>query len=80
MTNLTLANKEFNNILQRRGMTSYQMNKDISDSWSRCITEGLNPFKDPKQSVISSTELKQVKEQNEPLRKIVIPELSLIHI
>ena len=79
MTNLTLANKEFNNILQRRGMTSYQMNKDISDSWSRCITEGLNPFKDPKQSVISSTELKQVKEQNEPLRKIVIPEIELLY-
>ena len=79
MTNLTLANKEFNNIIQRRGMTSYQMNKDISDSWSRCITEGLNPFKDPKQSVISLTELKQVKEQNESLRKIIIPEIELLY-
>ena len=78
MTSLTLANKEYNNILQKRGMTSYQMNKDISDSWSRCIAEGLNPFKNPKHSIISSSELKQIKEQNESLRKIVIPEIELL--
>ena len=79
MTNLTSANKEYNNILKKREMTSYQMSKDISDSWSRCITEGLNPFKNPKQSVISSTELNQVKEQNESLRKIIIPEIELLY-
>ena len=73
MTNLTSVNKEYINILKKREMTSYQMSKDISDSWSRCIAEGLNPFKNPKQSVISSSELRQVKEQNESLRKIVIP-------
>jgi transcriptional regulator of acetoin/glycerol metabolism len=79
MTNLTMAKKEYNDILKKRGMTSYQMNEDISDSWSRCIGAGLNPFKNPKQSVISSTELKQIKEQNESLRKIVIPEIELLY-
>ena len=79
MTNLSLANKEYNNILKKREMTSYQMSKDISKSWSRCIAEGLNPFKSPKQSVISSTELKQIKEQNESLRKIIIPEIELLY-
>ena len=78
MTNLILANKEYKNILKKRAMTSYQMSKDISESWSRCIAEGLNPFKKPKQSVISSTELKQVKEQNEALRKIIVPEIELL--
>ena len=79
MTNLALVKKEYDNILKKRGMTSYQMSKDISDSWSRCIAEGLNPFKSPKQSVISSTELRQVKEQNETLRKIIIPEIELLY-
>ena len=45
---------------------SYEMGQgEISDSWSRCIAEGLNPFKDPKQSVVSSIELKEIKEKNE---------------
>ena len=79
MTNLTWVNKEYNNILKKRGMLSYKMSLDISDSWSRCITEGLNPFKDPKQSVISSIELNQIKEKNESLRKIVIPEIELLY-
>mgnify|MGYP007000452656 len=57
MVNLTSANKEYNNILKKRGMLSHQMNVDISDSWSRCIAAGLNPFKNPKQSIISSSEL-----------------------
>ena len=79
MTNLTSVNKEYNNILKKRGMLSYKMGFDISDSWSRCIIEGLNPFKDPKQSVISSIELNQIKEKNESLRKIVIPEIELLY-
>ena len=79
MINLTSTNKEFNNILKKRGMLSHQMNVDISDSWSRCITKGLNPFKNPKQSIISSSELNQIKEQNESLRKIVIPEIELLY-
>ena len=79
MINLTSTNKEYYDILKKRGMISHQMNVDISDSWSRCITEGLNPFKNPKQSIISSSELNQIKEQNESLRKIVIPEIELLY-
>ena len=60
-------------------MLSYEMEKEISDSWSRCIAEGLNPFQDPKQSVISSIELNKIKEKNETLRKIVLPELELLY-
>ena len=60
MRNLSSKNTEFKKILKKRGMLSYAMGKEISDSWSRCIAEGLDPFKDPKQSVISSIELKAV--------------------
>jgi transcriptional regulator of acetoin/glycerol metabolism len=45
----------------------------------RCISTGLDPFKDPKQSLVSSVELKQIKEKNEALRKIVIPEIELLY-
>ena len=79
MENLSSQKKEFKNILKKRGMMSYEMGKEISDSWSRCITEGLNPFEDPKQSVVSSIELKEIKEKNESLRKIVLPELELLY-
>ena len=79
MGNLSSKSIEFKNILKKRGMMSYEMDKEISDSWSRCIAEGLDPFKDPKQSVISSVELKEIKEKNEALRKIVLPELELLY-
>ena len=77
MENLSSQKKEFKNILKKRGMMSYEMGKEISDSWSRCIAKGLDPFKDPKQSVVSSIQLKEIKEKNEALRKIVLPELEL---
>ncbi len=79
MSNLSAINNEFKNILKKRGMMSYKMGKDISDSWSRCITKGLNPFKDPRQSIISSIELNEIKEKNKALRKIVLPELELLY-
>ena len=37
MGNLSSTSKEFKNILKKRGMMSYEMDKEISDSWSRCI-------------------------------------------
>ena len=79
MSNLSAINNEFKNILKKRGMMSYKMGKDISDSWSRCIAKGLNPFKDPRQSIISSIELNEIKEKNKALRKIVLPELELLY-
>ena len=79
MTNLTLAKNELKNILRKREMTSYDMGRDISDSWARCINEGLDPFKGPDHSVISSIELKEIKEKNESLRKIILPELELLY-
>ncbi|WP_440633109.1 GAF domain-containing protein [Candidatus Pelagibacter sp. HIMB1485] len=60
-------------------MSSYEMGKDINESWLRCISEGLDPFNDPKQSVISSIELNEIKEQNEAVRRIIIPELELLY-
>ena len=79
MQNLNSANKEFKSILKKRGMLSNKMGDEISESWLRCISTGLDPFKDPKQSLISSIELKQIKEKNEALRKIVIPEIELLY-
>jgi hypothetical protein len=54
MQNLNSANKEFKSILKKRGMTSNKMGDEISESWLRCISTSLDPFKDPKQSLISS--------------------------
>ena len=79
MQNLNSANKEFKSILKKRGMLSNKMGDEISESWLRCISTGIDPFKDPKQSLISSIELKQIKEKNEALRKIVIPEIELLY-
>ena len=79
MQNLNSANKEFKSILKKRGMLSNKMRDEISESWLRCISTGLDPFKNPKQSLISSIELKQIKEKNEALRKIVIPEIELLY-
>ena len=79
MSNLSHSNNELKNILQKRGMSSYEMGKDINESWLRCISGGLDPFNDPKQSVISSIELKEIKERNESIRRIIIPELELLY-
>ena len=69
MGNLSSLKKEFKDILKKRGMMSYEMGKEISDSWSRCIAEGLNPFQDPKQSVVSSIELKEIKNNETKFEK-----------
>ena len=79
MSNLSHSNNELKNILHKRNMSSYEMGKDINESWLRCISEGLDPFNDPKQSVISSIELKEIKERNETIRRIIIPELELLY-
>jgi len=79
MGNLISTDREFKNILKKRGMLSYEMGREISDSWSRCISEGLDPFQNPKHSVISSIELNEIKEKNEALRKIILPEIELLY-
>tara|TARA_B100000902_G_scaffold376867_1_gene408499 strand:+ start:170 stop:1258 length:1089 start_codon:yes stop_codon:yes gene_type:complete len=79
MHELNSVNNKFKSILLKRDMLPNKMGDDISESWLRCISSGLDPFKDPKQSVISSNELKQIKEENEALRKIIIPEIELLY-
>ena len=63
MNNLALIDKEFKSILKKRGMQSNVMGSEISDSWARCISNGLDPFKGPKKSVISSQELGPIREK-----------------
>jgi len=79
MNRLASTDKEFKSILEKRGMLSNKMGSEISDSWGRCILNGLDPFEGPKKSVISSQELDQIREEKEDLRKIVIPELELLY-
>ena len=79
MQELSSVNKEFKSILKKREMLTNKMGNDISESWLRCISTGLDPFNDPKQSLISSNELNQIKEKNEDLRKIIIPEIELLY-
>jgi len=79
MAVLAPRSKEIKNILKKRGMLSQRMASEISESWYRCLSNGLDPFQDPKQSVISSIELKKIKEKNESIRKLIIPELELLY-
>ena len=79
MNNLALIDKEYKSILEKRGMLANDMGSEISDSWARCISNGLDPFKGPKKSVISSQQLDQIREEKKDLRKIVIPELELLY-
>ena len=60
-------------------MHSNEMGSEISESWARCISNGLDPFKGPKKSVISSQQLDQIREEKKDLRKIVVPELELLY-
>ena len=79
MNNLTPIDKEFKSILEKRGMLLNDMGSEISESWTRCITNGLDPFKGPKKSIVSSQQLGQIRDEKEDLRKIVIPELELLY-
>jgi len=79
MNNFALVDKEFKTILKKRGLLSNEMSAEISDSWARCISNGLDPFKGPKKSVVSNQELEEIREKKEDLRKIVIPELELLY-
>ena len=45
MLNLTSVEKEFSDLSKRRGFLPSLIDKDISDSWKRCISTGLDPLK-----------------------------------
>ena len=57
MPNLTSVEKEFSNLTKKRGFLSSSIDKDIADSWKRCISTGLDPLKKPKRMILSSKEL-----------------------
>jgi len=71
MNNLNSANKEFKKILKKRNMLSDAMGDDISESWIRCISTGLNPFKDPKQSLYLQLNLNKLKKKMKRLEKLL---------
>ena len=73
------VNNEIKFILKKRDMLSEKMSDEISDSWARCVSSGLNPFSNPKKIVISPQELKEARQKKEALRKIIIPELELLY-
>ena len=73
------VNNEIKFILKKRDMLSEKMSDEVSDSWARCVSSGLNPFSNPKKIVISSQELKEARQKKEALRRIIIPELELLY-
>ena len=79
MSNLKSVEKEFLNLSKKRGLSSDFISKEISDSWKRCISNGLNPQKDPKKTILTSRELHELKEKNEFVRELVKPELELLY-
>ena len=79
MPNLTSVEKEFSNLTKKRGFLSSLIDKDIADSWKRCISTGLDPLKKPKRTILSSKELDELKEKNEYIRRLINPELELLY-
>jgi transcriptional regulator of acetoin/glycerol metabolism len=79
MPNLTSVEKEFSNLTKKRGFLSSLIDKDIADSWKRCISTGLDPLKKPKRTILSSKELNELKEKNEYIRRLINPELELLY-
>jgi len=79
MPNLTSVEKEFSDLTKRRGFLPSLIDKDISDSWKRCISTGLDPLKNPKRTILTSKELDELKEKNEYIRRLVNPELELLY-
>ncbi|MDA8845052.1 heterodisulfide reductase-related iron-sulfur binding cluster, partial [Candidatus Pelagibacter bacterium] len=79
MPNLTSVEKEFSNLTKKRGFLSSSIDKDIADSWKRCISTGLDPLKKPKRMILSSKELDELKEKNEYIRRLINPELELLY-
>ena len=70
MSNLSTVEKEFKTILKKREMLTANMNSEISDSWARCISNGLDPFKRPKRSVISFQELEEIIKKQDQQKSI----------
>ena len=69
MNNLTLMNKEFKSILEKRGMLSSDMGSEISESWVRCISNGLDPFKGPKKVLSQVNSLAKLEMKKRILEK-----------
>ena len=61
MNNMALIDKEFKSILKKRGMQSIDMGSEISDSWARCISNGLDPFKGPKKVLSQAKNLTRLE-------------------
>jgi|TARA_B110000003_G_scaffold191530_1_gene190341 transcriptional regulator of acetoin/glycerol metabolism len=51
----------------------------ISTSWARCSSFGLNPAGKPVDAVTSNTELSEIIQENQHIRKFVLPELELLY-
>ena len=77
MSNLSSFDQEYQSLTKKRGIPSKEISKEVSDSWKRCIQNGLDPFGKPESSVLSSRELSELREKNYQVRKIVSPELEL---
>ena len=63
MNNLAVIDKEFRSILKKRGMLSTEMGSEISDSWARCISNGLNPFKGQKKVLFQAKSLTRLEKK-----------------
>ena len=63
MSNLVSVEKKFSDLTKRRGFLPSLIDKDISDSWKRCISAGLDPLKHPKRTILTSKELEELRKK-----------------
>jgi len=67
------------NALELSGKFAYgAVPETIADSWRRCLRIGLDPVGKPEECVVSHIDLRQRRDQNDRVMRLVRPELELL--
>ncbi len=51
----------------------------IHESWTRCLSQGLDPRSPPAHVVDTATALSRARERHEPLRRVALAEMAMLH-
>lgn len=78
MNNLADISKSLTEIKKSRNIQDFK-NTHISESWVRCLEKGFDPTKNPDQIVLNADEINKKRDENQNIRKHVLPELQLLY-
>jgi len=67
-------------LLAKNGvLPSHFFRPEIRTSWQRCFKLGLDPYDEPKLDVVSASELVELRDQNELVRRLAVIEMRNLH-